>query len=284
MPSRLRLRPVRHRRNNTSEHSSRKRQQAARYKPFPGRALKLAVIPVIAVAAALTGLILTGRSSALGGPPALSCTGQMSAAKCKAVQQAARGLPAQNQNSAPAAAGLTPGTAGMVNCGATFFTAAAARQLASTFGVISCFRLTGQDQWILLGSGMSTAASGPAAAPGGAIVAVERCRSGDAACLNPGATRSFSSFVVTRPPDPQARPLELQTIAGNSVLVLSAAPCGLFSLDVGSLQWYGGSASAIHALLAHPGGQRPIAAARTMTGAQALGTRPPAGPQAGCGP
>src|SRR5215469_11652275 len=204
MPSRLRLRPVRHRRNNTSEHSSRKMRQAARHKPFPG------------------------RSSALGGPPALSCTGQMSAAKCKAVQQAAGGLPAQKQNSAPAAAGLTPGTAGMVNCGATFFTAAGARQLASTFGVISCFRLTGQDQWILLGSGMSTAASGPAAAPGGSIVAVERCRSGDAACLNPGVTRSFSSFVVTRPPDPQARPLELQTIAGNSVLVLSAAPCGLF--------------------------------------------------------
>jgi hypothetical protein len=281
MPSRLRLRPVRHRRNDASEHSSRKRRRAARHKPFPGRAWKLTVILVIAAAAVLTGLILTGRSSALGGPPALSCTGQMSAVKCKAVQQAARSLPAQN--SSPAAAGLAPNTAGVINCGATFFAAAEARRLASTFGVISCFRVTGQDQWILLGSGMSAAASGPAAAAGGAIVAVERCQNGDAACLNPGATRSFSSFVVTRPPDPQARPLELQTIAGNSVLVLSAAPCGLFSFDVRSLQWYGGSASAIHALLAHPGGQRPIAATRTMTGGQALGTRPPAGPPAGCG-
>jgi len=282
MPSRLSLRTVRHSRTDTSGHHPRTKRQAARHKLALGRAGKLAIIPVIAGAAALTGLILAGRSSALGGPPALACTGQMSAAKCKNVQQAARSLPAQN--SSPAAAGLAPNTAGVINCGATFFTAAEARQLASTFGVISCFRVTGQDQWILLGSGMSAAASGPAAAPGGAIVAVERCRSGDAACLNPGATRSFSSFVVTRPPDPQARPLELQTIAGNSVLVLSAAPCGLFSFDVSSLQWYGGTASAVHALLAHPGGEHPVAVTRTMTGAQALGARPPAGPAAGCHP
>jgi hypothetical protein len=233
------------------------------------------------VAAALTGLILTGRSSALGGPPALSCTGQMSAAKCKAVQEAARSLPAQN--AAPAAARPAPNTVGVTNCGATFFTAAGAKQLTSTFGLISCFRITGQDQWILLGNGMSTAASGPAA-PGGPIVAVESCPSGDATCLNPGATRSFSSFVVTRPPDPQARPLELQTVAGNSVLLLSTAHCGLLSFDVRSLQWYGGTASAVHGLLTHPGGERPIAAAPAMTGAQALGARPPAGPPAGCRP
>jgi hypothetical protein len=281
MPSRLGLRPVRHRRNDPSEHRFRTRHQTARHKTPARRAGKLAIIPVIAGAAALTGVILTGRSSALGGPPALACTGQMSAAKCKAVQQAAPILPAQN--SSPSPAGLAPNTAGVINCGATFFTAAEAKQLAGTFGLISCFRITGQDQWILLGSGMSTAASG-GAAPGGAIVAVESCPSGDAACLNPGTTHSFSSFVVTRPPDPLARPLELQTVAGNSVLLLSTAPCGLFSFDVRSLQWYGGSASAVQALLAHPGGQRPVSTTATMTGAQALGARPPAGPATGCRP
>jgi hypothetical protein len=206
----------------------------------------------------------------------------MSAAKCKAVQQAARSLPAQNQNSSPPA-GLAPNTAGVIKCGATFFTAAEARRLASTFGLLSCFRITGQDQWILLGSGMSVAASG-APAPGGAIVAVGSCRSGDATCLNPGATRSFSSFVVTRPPDPQARPLELQTIAGNSVLILSAAHCGLFSFEVTTLRWYGGTASAVHALLTRPGAGHPVAATRAMTGTQALSARPPAGPPAGCRP
>jgi hypothetical protein len=234
----------------------------------------------MAGAAALTGLILTGRSSALGGSPAFSCTGQMSAAKCKAVQQAARGLPAQD--SSPAAAGLAPAADGVTNCGATFFTAAEAKQLTSTFGLISCFRLTGQDQWILIGNGLATTTPAPTAAPGGAIVAVESCASGDAACLNPDATRGFSSFVVTRPPDPLARPLELQTVAGHSVLVLSAAPCGLFSFDVNSLQWYGGSISALRALLADPSGQRPITTTRTMTGTQALSARPPAGPTAGC--
>jgi hypothetical protein len=289
MPSLFRLRPIRQHRTDTSKRSPRMRQQATRHRLSFYRAAKLAVIPVIAGAAALTGLILTGRSSALGGPPALSCTGQMSAAKCKAVQQAAGSLPAQNssapaaRNSSPAAAGLTPDGAGLITCGATFFAAAEARQLAGTFGLISCFRITGQDQWILLGDGMSTAASG-VAAPGGAIVAVERCPSGDATCLNPDVTRSFGSFVVTRPPDPQARPLELQTIVGNSVLLLSTARCGLFSFDVSSLQWYGGTASAVHALLTHPGGERPVAVTRTMTGAQALGARPPAGPTAGCHP
>jgi len=205
----------------------------------------------------------------------------MSAAKCRAVQQAARSLPAQN--SSPAAAGPAPNTAGVIDCGATFFTAADAKQLVSTFGLISCFRITGQDQWILVGNGMSAATSG-VAAPGGAIVAVEGCPSGDATCLNPDATRSFGSFVVTRPPDPHARPLELQTIVGNSVLHLSTAQCGLFSFDVSNLHWYGGTASAVHALLAHPGGEHPVAVTRTMTGAQALGTRPPAGPAAGCHP
>jgi hypothetical protein len=281
MRSRLRLQSIRYRRADIPEHSSRTGRQAARHKLSLGRAGKLTIIPVIAGAAVLTGLILTGRSSALGGPPALSCTGQMSAAKCKTVQQAASSLPAQN--SSPAAAGLAPDSAGVVPCGATFFTAAEARQLASTFGLISCFRVTGQNQWILLGNGMSTTASG-VAAPGGAIVAVERCPSGDATCLNPDATRSFGSFVVTRPPDPQARPLELQTIVGNSVLLLSTAHCGLFSFDVSSLQWYGGTASAVHALLAHPGGERPVAVTRIMTGAQALAARPPAGPTAGCHP
>jgi hypothetical protein len=281
MPFRLRLRSVRHRRTDISEHGSGKSHQAARSKPSPRGAWTLAVIPVIAVAVALTGLILTGRSSALGGPPALSCTGQMSGAKCRAVQQAARSFPAQN--AAPAAAGLAPNTVGVTNCGATFFTAAEAKQLTSTFGLISCFRITGQDQWILLGNGMSTAASG-LAAPGGAIVAVDRCPRGGATCLSPDATRGFSSFVVTRPPDPQARPLELQTVVGNSVLLLSTARCGLFSFDVRSLRWYGGTASAVHRLLTHPGGERPIAATPAMTGAQAVGARPPAGPSAGCRP
>jgi hypothetical protein len=206
----------------------------------------------------------------------------MSSAKCRAVQQAAPSLPPER--SSATAAGLAPGTAGVIDCGATFFTAAGAKQLTNTFGLISCFRLSGQDQWIVLGDGIATAASTSAAAPGGAIVAVERCQSGDTTCLNPDATRSFSSFVATRPPDPQARPLELQTVAGNAVLLLSTAQCGLFSFDVSSLQWHGGSASAIHALLAHPGAQRPVTTTPTMTGAQALGTQPPAGPPAGCRP
>ena len=161
---------------------------------------------------------------------------------------------------------------------------AEASQLTSAFGLLSCFRLTGQDQWILLGSGTSTSAPGLAGTPGGAIVAVERCPGGDAACLNPDATRSFSSFMVARPPDPLGEPLELQAVAGPSVLLLSNARCGLFSFDVGSLRWYRGTRSAVHALLTHPGGQQPVAAAPAVTGSQALAAPPPTGPPVACPP
>ncbi len=234
------------------------------------------------MAAALAGLVLASRSSASTGPPVSPCTGQMSSAKCGAVQQAARTLPAQGPS--PSAAGPAPGIPGVTSCGPAFFTPGEARQLTSAFGLISCFRLTGQDQWILLGSGTSGSAPGLAGTPGGAMVAVERCQGGDATCLNPDATRSFGSFMVTRPPDPLGEPLELQAVAGASVLLLSNAQCGLFSFDVSSLRWYRGTSSAVHALLTRPGQQQPMAATPVMTGSQALGARPPAGPPAACPP
>src|SRR5262245_37421194 len=237
---------------------------------------------VIAVAAALAGVVLAGRSSASSGPPAPPCTGQMSSAKCRAVEQAARSLPVQAP--LPAATGPAPGAPGVIGCGPAFFTPGEARRLAGAFGLISCFRLTGQDQWILLGNGASTSAPVATGTPGGAVVAVERCPAGDATCLNPDVTRRFSSFTVVRAPDPLGQPLELQAVTGRSVLLLSNARCGLFSFDVRSLRWYRGTRSAVHALLTRPGQQRPTAVTPTMTGAQALGARPPAGPPAACWP
>ena len=281
MSARLRSGSARHHRNRISGPSGNRRR-AARYGSSRERAGRVAAVLSVAVAAALAGLVLTGQSSASAGPPASPCTGQMSTAKCSAVQQAARSLPVQGPS--PSAAGPAPGTPGVISCGPAFFAPGEARRMANAFGLISCFRLTGQDQWILLGNGTSTSAPVPTAAPGGAMVAIERCPGGDTTCLNPDATRSFSSFVVVRPPDPLGQPLELQAVTGTSVLLLSNAQCGLFSFDVRSLQWYRGTRSAIHALLARPGQQRPVAATPTMTGSQALGARPPAGPAAACSP
>src|SRR5215470_12420174 len=281
MPARLRSGSARHHRNSIPGRS-RNRYRSGRYGPTRERAGRVAAVLSVAVAAALAGLVLAGRSSASAGPPGSPCTGEMSRAKCSAVQQAARNLPVQGPS--PPAAGLAPGIPGVTRCGPAFFTAAEARRLASSFGLISCFRLTGQDQWILLGNGASTSAPVATGTPGGAIVAVERCPAGDATCLNPDATRSFSSFTVARAPDPLGQPLELQAVAGPSVLLLSNARCGLFSFDVGSLRWYQGTRTAVHALLTRPGQQRPTAVTPTMTGAQALGARPPAGPPAACSP
>jgi hypothetical protein len=175
----------------------------------------------------------------------------MSSAKCRAVQQVARSLP--SQASSPPAAGPVAGTPGVIGCGPAFFPPGQAVRLTDAFGLISCFRLTGQDQWILLGNGASTSAPVPTGTPGGAIVAVERCQAGDAMCLNRDATRSFGSFTVARAPDPLGQPLELQAVAGRSVLLLSNARCGLFSFDVRSLRWFRGTRSAVQALLARPG-------------------------------
>src|SRR5215831_13614745 len=280
MPARLRSGSARHHRNSISGRPGN-RYRAARYGPSRERAGRVAAVLSVAVATALAGLVLAGRSSASTGPPGSPCTGEMSRAKCSAVQQAARNLPVQGPS--PPAAGLAPGIPGVTRCGPAFFTAAEARRLTSAFGLISCFRLTGQDQWILLGSGTSTSAPRPAGTPGGAVVAVERCQ-GDETCLNPDATHSFSSFAVARPPDPLGRPLELQAVAGASVLLLSNARCGLFSFDVSSLRWYGGTRSAVHALLASPGQQQPMAAAPVMTGSQALFSSMIPRPPAACSP
>jgi hypothetical protein len=281
MLARLRSGSARHQCNSISGRSGN-RCRATRYGSSRERVRPVVAVLAVAVTAALAGLVLAGRSSASTGPPASPCTGQMSRVKCDAVQQAARSLPIQA--SLPPAAGPAPGTPGVIGCGPAFFAPGEARRLTDAFGLISCFRLTGQDQWILLGNGASTSAPAPTGTPGGAIVAVERCPASDATCLNPDATRSFSSFTVVRAPDPLGQPLELQSVAGTSVLLLSNARCGLFSFDVRSLRWYRGTRSAVHALLARPGQQRPTAVTPTMTGAQALGARPPAGPPAACSP
>jgi hypothetical protein len=281
MPARFRPGSANYRRNGISGHLGQRRR-AAYFRLLPGRARPVAAVFIVAVAAALAGIVLTGRSSASSGPPASPCTGQMSSAKCRAVEQAARSLPIQAP--LPAAAGPAPAAPGVIGCGPAFFTPGEARRLAGAFGLISCFRLTGQDQWILLGNGASTSAPVPTGTPGGAIVAVERCPAGDATCLNPDATRGFSSFTVVRAPDPLGQPLELQSVAGTSVLLLSNARCGLFSFDVRSLRWYRGTRSAVHALLTRPGRPRPTAVTPTMTGVQALGARLPAGPPAACSP
>src|SRR5215831_13883327 len=281
MSARLRSGSARHHRDHSSGRS-KNRCRAGRYGSSRERARLVVAVLSVAVAAALAGLVLASRSSASTGPSALPCTGQMSRAKCAAVQQAVRRLPVQGP--LPSAAGPAPGTTGVITCGPAFFTPSEARRLADAFGLISCFRLAGQDQWILLGNGSSTSAPVRTGSPGGAIVAVERCPAGDAACLNPDATRSFSSFMVVRAPDPLGQPLELQSVAGSSVLLLSNARCGLFSFDVRSLRWYRGTRSAVHALQTRPGQQRSTAVTPTMTGAQALSARPPAGPPAACSP
>jgi len=278
---RLRSGSARQHRNGNSGRS-KNRCRAARYGSSRERARPVAAVLSVALAVALAGLVLASRSSASTGPSASPCTGLMSGAKCSAVQQAARRLPVQGPS--PSAARPAPGIPGVTRCGPAFFAAAEASRLTSAFGLISCFRLTGQDQWILLGSGTSASAPRLAGTPGGAVVAVERCRAGDATCLNPDATHSFGSFMVARPPDPLGEPLELQAVAGPSVLLLSNARCGLFSFDVSSLRWYRGTSSAVHALLASPGQQQPLAAAPAMTGSQALGAPPPAGPPAACPP
>lgn len=280
MPARFRLRSAHHGRESISRRSGGKKQRPARCLPPRSLALLLASIAVIATAVTLTGITLGGRSSASSTPPPLPCTWQMASAKCAAVQQASGAL--ANPPPAPVKTGPGIDTAPAITCGASFFPADETRQLANAFGLISCFRLPAQNQWIVLGNGMSTTAAAATGTPGGPVVAVERCPAGDATCLDADGLHSFRNFLAARPPDPSARPLELQAVAGSSVLVLADAECGLVSFDLRSLRWYSGTASAVHALLTGASRLTPLPSGGVQTGSQALGTRPPAGPRAAC--
>jgi hypothetical protein len=164
-------------------------------------------------------------------------------------------------------------SAALTDCGASFFDASTTLTLSNRFGATDCFRFGSLDQWIVLGDGGVDAG----AAPGGAMIAVESC-GGKAACLDPQAQHSFGDFTVFYPPDPSAWPMRLQTGLGDRLLYVGDGPCGVFTFDLQSLKWFGGSPAVIDGLMTgSPPAQ--VATPASMPGSIALTS--PAPPSAG---
>lgn len=131
-----------------------------------------------------------------------------------------------------------------IACGATFFPQGQMSSLQQKFGYdLSCFRFTGQDQWILVGSGQTANRRGMTNI--GPMVAVDTCTT--STCLSPDAEHLLSSFQLSYPPNP-AITLGLQTTYGTNVLII--ANCNTFAFDTKTLQWYPESTATTQNLLA----------------------------------
>jgi hypothetical protein len=123
-------------------------------------------------------------------------------------------------------------------CAPDFFDVKQLAKLTFSFGSISCFQFVGSLDWIVLGDGMSRTAEVQEATLGGAIVAVLRCESTDAECLDPNADHSFDGFTVSYPPLPQSGRTQLQWTERRRFLMIYNGGCGLFTFDPDSMHWY----------------------------------------------
>lgn len=120
-------------------------------------------------------------------------------------------------------------------CGTDFFDSTTAAQLSDRFGLLSCFRFVGGTVWIVVGDGMSVSAPDAEASLGGAIVAVDRCATTDAACLDPNAVHDFGTFTVSYPPLPMSGRSDLEATFGHRLLWVYNGDCGLFTVDTQTL-------------------------------------------------
>jgi hypothetical protein len=167
----------------------------------------------------------------------------------------------------------------VIACGSSFFPKALVSRLSSRFGSLQCFRFAQTDRWIVFADGMQVAGDGPA--PGGALVAVETCVGPQrSSCLDPTAVHDLGAFVVTRPPDPRAWPMRLQTSFGSRLLYVADGSCGVLTLDLSSLHWLGKATEAIDSAMTG-GSPPPVAAPRAEPGSGVFAGHAPA-PSGAC--
>jgi len=175
------------------------------------------------------------------------CTRGMPAKKCQAL------LTPPPVSAVPKSMPVLPPSLGpnysTIECGTDFFSATQYAQLTQQFGQLICFRVSGFDQWIVFGNGMSPTAATLAGTPGGAMIATETCIPSDGACLDANTPHDFASFNVSYPPNPQAVPLIYQALFGDHLLAFVDSPCGAVVFDTRTLRWYSGGEVDITKLL-----------------------------------
>lgn len=242
---------------------------------YPTRSAMVGAAAVVTATLALSAVSFANASN----PTHLvaSCVKGMSKAKCASFTRALNSYaahPPAVRRVARTRSAVIPAT--LIACGPHFLSPSSTAQLTRQFGGLSCFRIKGQDRWIIVGNGMSQTAATLRGTPGGSIVAIESCARTDSACLNPNVPRSFRAFEVSR----AATMLKLQSTVGTRLLTMTSYnsdQCGLLIFDLRSLSWYRATTPAqTQALLSRPGSGRPISAGPLQAGARALAGPVPA--------
>ena len=172
-----------------------------------------------------------------------------------------------------------------VLCKPGFFTKAQAQQIVQQFGFIECFRFTGKDQWVVIGSGVRQNSNAPPPNPtgGGPIVAIEKCASSDSTCLNPSTIHRFSDFTVYYPPDPSGDFLGnlYATAYGDLLSINGVNYCPATVFDITNGKWYPESASE-KVLEANPGSVKSLPTPAPVSGAKALTQEAPPATTSAC--
>jgi hypothetical protein len=244
--------------------------------PTRRKTLSVLGLSVLALAGALAGgaqLFGAGSSSAASHP----CGRGIPAFKCD--PSLGPPLTTGTNPPVPQPAPFWP-SPDQVQCGPAFFAPATQQQLTDSFGDISCFRFEGRGDWIVIGDG--TSASGSVGAPGGQIVAVLRCKSANAACLDPSTRHDFADFTVSHPPLSASFPGKLLATFGGRLLYFSDANCGLFTFDVVSSRWFGRTTDIIDQLM-HGHQPAAVATPANTLGREAIGRAAPPTVAASCG-
>lgn len=135
-----------------------------------------------------------------------------------------------------------------VMCKPGFFTKVQAQLLVQQFGLIECFRFSGEDQWVVIGNGYLQKSNTPSlgstrASPVTAIVALENCASSDTACLDPSAMHNFANFTVHYAPYPLFRGGLYATSFGNLLSIDDYGYCRPITFDISNGKWYPSSVS-----------------------------------------
>lgn len=156
----------------------------------------------------------------------------------------------------------------IVSCGSTFFSTATGDLLRKQFGTIRCFKFSDKSNWIVTGDGGTP--DGQSATPGGAIIAVDSCVTGDSACLDPNTQHDFGGFTVSYPPLPNSFPTNTEATFGGRLLYIADAYCGLFTFDTSTGQWFGHSAADIDSRMSGIGQATSVAAPPAVMGNVAI--------------
>lgn len=208
-----------------------------------------------------------------------SCVGK-STKKCNSSQNqgtaTAKGLTPQES---PSIAALEAEQSPLaVMCKHGFFTKTQAQLLAQQFGLIECFRFSGENKWVIIGNGypQQSNSTSPGPTRGGAIVATEKCVSKDRACLDPSSVHDFANFTVYYRPDPLMNvPAVLYTTSHGNLLSISGVKgCTPMTFDITNGHWYPKSASD-HLLETNPGSIQSLKVPAPVNGATALAQKAP---------